>query len=108
MFLPEEDKLSISKQQLNSQLASLYGGRIAEELIFGSDSVTTGASNDIERATNIARNMVQRWGLSSAMGPIVYGEAEEEVFLGKSCRQSQAGGRGDGTKDRYRSAEDSR
>ena len=84
MFLPEEDKHSISKQQLNSQLASLYGGRIAEEMIVGVDGVTTGASNDIERATNIARNMVQRWGLSDELGPMVYGEAEEEVFLGKS------------------------
>ena len=87
MFLPEEDKYSQSKTQLTSQLASLYGGRIAEELVFGKDRVTTGASNDIERATAIARNMVQRWGLSDALGPVVYGEQEEEVFLGRSVTQ---------------------
>lgn len=83
MFLPEEDKYSYSLAMLESKLCSMYGGRIAEELIFGADQVTTGASNDIERATEIARNLVTRWGLSS-LGPIAYGEEESEVFLGKS------------------------
>ncbi|MBT7438120.1 MAG: ATP-dependent zinc metalloprotease FtsH [Cellvibrionales bacterium] len=75
-FLPEEDKYSLSKLQLKSQLCSLFGGRIAEELIHGEEGVTTGASNDIERATQIARNMVSRWGLSDKMGPVLYGEEE--------------------------------
>ena len=70
MFLPEEDRYSHTRQRLNSQISSLFGGRVAEELIFGSDSVTTGASNDIERATEIARNMVTKWGLSDRMGPL--------------------------------------
>jgi len=72
---------------LESQLCSLYGGRVAEELIFGEDKVTTGASNDIERATKIARNMVTKWGLSDELGPIAYGEEEDEVFLGRSVTQ---------------------
>jgi cell division protease FtsH len=84
MFLPEDDRYSYSKKHLESQLSSLYGGRIAEELIFGEDAVTTGASNDIERATAIARNMVTQWGLSDRMGPLSYAEEEGEVFLGKS------------------------
>ncbi|MGH8657411.1 MAG: ATP-dependent zinc metalloprotease FtsH, partial [Gammaproteobacteria bacterium] len=84
MFLPEQDRLSMSKRQLQSQLCSLFGGRIAEDLIFGSERVTTGASNDIERATNLARNMVTRWGLSDRMGPLAYSEDEGEVFLGHS------------------------
>jgi cell division protease FtsH len=75
-FLPEEDKYSLSKLQLKSQLCSLFGGRIAEELIHGEEGVTTGASNDIERATQMARNMVSRWGLSDKMGPVLYGEEE--------------------------------
>jgi cell division protease FtsH len=87
MFLPEQDKYSISKLQLESQLASLFGGRVAEELVFGSDHVTTGASNDIERATAIARNMVTRWGLTEKLGPLVYSEDEDEVFLGRSVTQ---------------------
>ncbi|MBE9548151.1 MAG: ATP-dependent zinc metalloprotease FtsH [Proteobacteria bacterium] len=87
MFLPEQDKYSQSKQALESMLASLFGGRVAEELVFGKDMVTTGASNDIERATEIARNMVTRWGLSDALGPLTYGEADEEVFLGRSVTQ---------------------
>jgi cell division protease FtsH len=78
-FLPEEDKYSLTKLQLKSQLCSLFGGRIAEELIHGSDGVTTGASNDIERATQMARNMVSRWGLSDKMGPVLYGEEEGQV-----------------------------
>lgn len=84
MFLPEQDRYSHSKRRLESSLCSLFGGRIAEELIFGPEYVTTGASNDIQRATSIARNMVTQWGLSEEMGPIVYAEEEGEVFLGKS------------------------
>ncbi|MEO1581896.1 MAG: ATP-dependent zinc metalloprotease FtsH [Pseudomonadota bacterium] len=89
MFLPEEDRYSYSKQRLNSQIASLFGGRIAEELIFGADSVTTGASNDIERATDIARNMVTKWGLSDRLGPLSYSEEEGEVFLGRTMTQTK-------------------
>ncbi len=84
MFLPEEDRYSHTKQRLESQLSSLFGGRLAEEIIFGADRVTTGASNDIQRATEIARSMVTKWGLSEKMGPLVYGENDEEVFLGHS------------------------
>ncbi|MEM1243471.1 MAG: ATP-dependent zinc metalloprotease FtsH [Pseudomonadota bacterium] len=84
MFLPESDKYSYTKRHLESQLSSLFGGRLAEEIIFGPESVTTGASNDIERATNIARNMVTKWGLSEKLGPLTYGEDEGEVFLGHS------------------------
>lgn len=84
LFLPEDDRYSYSKQRLQSQIAALFGGRIAEELIFGKDSVTTGASNDIKHATDIARNMVTRWGLSERLGPLTYGEEEGEVFLGHS------------------------
>ena len=87
MFLPEQDKYSVSRLQLDSQMASLYGGRVAEELVFGIENVTTGASNDIERATQIARNIVTRWGLSDALGPLTYAEADEEVFLGRSVTQ---------------------
>jgi cell division protease FtsH len=84
MFLPEDDRYSYSKQHLESQLSSLFGGRVAEQQIFGDDAVTTGASNDIERATSIARSMVTQWGLSDRMGPLTYAEEEGEVFLGKS------------------------
>ena len=87
MFLPEEDRYSYSKERLESQISSLFGGRIAEELIFGPDSVTTGASNDIQRATELARNMVTRWGLSEKLGPLTYSEEEGEVFLGHSVTQ---------------------
>ncbi len=87
MFLPEEDRYSQSRELLESQISSLYGGRIAEELVFGDEHVTTGASNDIKRATEIARNMVTRWGLSERLGPLAYGEEEEEVFLGRSVTQ---------------------
>ncbi|RKZ69713.1 MAG: ATP-dependent zinc metalloprotease FtsH [Gammaproteobacteria bacterium] len=87
MFLPEEDRYSLSKKHLESQISSLFGGRIAEELIYGKDSVTTGASNDIERATDIARNMVTKWGLSDRLGPLTYSEDEGEVFLGRSVTQ---------------------
>ncbi|MGI9259521.1 MAG: ATP-dependent zinc metalloprotease FtsH [Gammaproteobacteria bacterium] len=84
MFLPEEDRYSYSKQRLMSQMKSLYGGRLAEELIFGPAYVTTGASNDIERATEIARNMVTKWGLSDRLGPLTYSEDDGEIFLGRS------------------------
>ncbi|MGH8453885.1 MAG: ATP-dependent zinc metalloprotease FtsH, partial [Nevskiales bacterium] len=87
MFLPEDDRYSYSKQRLNSQICSLFGGRLAEELIFGPERVTTGASNDIERATEIARNMVTKWGLSDKLGPLAYSEDEGEVFLGRSVTQ---------------------
>jgi cell division protease FtsH len=86
-FLPEEDRYSYSKQRLESQIASLFGGRLAEELAFGPDAVTTGASNDIERATALARNMVTKWGLSDRLGPLSYAEEEGEVFLGRSVTQ---------------------
>lgn len=87
MFLPEEDKYSYTKEMLESQLSSLFGGRVAEALIFGADNVTTGASNDIQRATEIARNMVTKWGLSEKLGPLTYGEDEGEVFLGHSVNK---------------------
>ena len=87
MFLPEEDRYSHSKMHLESQISSLFGGRIAEELIYGKDSVTTGASNDIERATGLARSMVTKWGLSERLGPLSYSEDEGEVFLGRSVTQ---------------------
>lgn len=87
MFLPEEDRYSLSKEHLESQISSLFGGRIAEELIFGKERVTTGAQNDIQRATELARNMVTKWGLSEKLGPLMYGEEDEEVFLGRSVTQ---------------------
>ena len=87
MFLPEEDVYSQSKKKLESMISSLFGGRIAEELTMGPDNVTTGASNDIERATDIARNMVTKWGLSERLGPLAYSEDEGEVFLGRSITQ---------------------
>ena len=83
MFLPEKDSYSISRRKLNSQISSLFGGRIAEELIYGVDAVTTGASNDIERATEIAHKMVKHWGMSDLLGPLAYGEDEGEIFLGR-------------------------
>ena len=89
MYLPEGDKYSINRVAIQSQLCSLYGGRVAEELIFGADKVTTGASNDIERATKMARNMVTKWGLSEELGPIAYAEEEGEVFLGRSVSQTK-------------------
>jgi len=90
MYLPEKDKYSLNKTAIESQLCSLYGGRVAEELIFGDDRVTTGASNDIERATKMARNMVTKWGLSDELGPVTYAEDEEEVFLGRSVSQHKS------------------
>jgi cell division protease FtsH len=84
MFLPEEDRYSLSKQGILSQICSLYGGRIAEEMTLGTEGVTTGASNDIQRATDMARNMVTKWGLSEKLGPLTYTEDDGEVFLGRS------------------------
>jgi cell division protease FtsH len=86
-FLPEGDRYSSSKRRLESQITSLFGGRVAEELIFGADGVTTGASNDIERATELARNMVTKWGLSDRLGPLTYSEESGEVFLGRQVTQ---------------------
>lgn len=87
MFLPEEDRHSMSKQYLESKISSTFGGRIAEELVFGKDKVTNGATSDIEVATRIARNMVTKWGLSEKLGPLTYSEEEQEVFLGHSVTQ---------------------
>ena len=87
MFLPEEDRYSYTKRRLNSSICGLFGGRIAEEMIFGPESVTTGAQSDIQRVTEIARNMVTKWGLSDRMGPLAYGEDEGEVFLGHQVTQ---------------------
>jgi cell division protease FtsH len=89
MYLPEGDRYSYNRTYIESNLCSLYGGRVAEELIFGIDKVTTGASNDIERATKMARNMVTKWGLSDEMGPIAYAEEEGEVFLGRTVSQTK-------------------
>jgi len=90
MFLPEEDRYSISKRAIQSQICGLFGGRIAEELTLGLEGVTTGASNDIERATKMARSMVTKWGLSEKLGPLQYEDEDNEVFLGKSAGSSRA------------------
>ncbi|WP_198942577.1 ATP-dependent zinc metalloprotease FtsH [Methyloprofundus sedimenti] len=90
MFLPEKDQYSASKRKLDSMISSLYGGRIAEAQIFGWEQVSTGASNDIERATELARNMVTKWGLSQRLGPLAYSEEEGEVFLGRSVTQHKS------------------
>ncbi len=87
MFLPEEDRYSHSRRHIISQITSLFGGRVAEEMTLGKEGITTGASNDIQRATEIARNMVTKWGLSDAMGPLMYDEGGEEVFLGRTAAQ---------------------
>jgi cell division protease FtsH len=87
MFLPEADRYSHSKEFLEGQICSLFGGRIAEELVFGPEKVTTGASNDIMRSTELARNMVTKWGLSDKLGPLTYSDEQEEVFLGHSVAQ---------------------
>jgi len=91
MFLPEEDKYSYSHQSILDRICGLYGGRIAEELIYGDKGVTTGASNDIERATELAHNMVTKWGLSEKLGPIKYGDETDEPFLGRSAGTSKQG-----------------
>ncbi len=98
MFLPEEDRYSLSKRALESQICSLFGGRIAEEMTLGFDGVTTGASNDIMRATQIARNMVTKWGLSEKLGPLMYAEEEGEVFLGRSAGSQHTNVSGDTAK----------
>lgn len=90
MFLPEEDRYSMSRQAIHSKICSLFGGRIAEELTLGPDGITTGASNDIQQATKMARNMVTKWGLSEKLGPLMYAEDEGEVFLGMSASTSHA------------------
>jgi cell division protease FtsH len=97
MFLPETDRYSTSKRRLESRIATLFGGRVAEEIIFGPEYVTTGASNDIERATEIARNMVTKWGLSDRLGTLTYAEEDGEVFLGRSVTQHKQVG--DKTRD---------
>ncbi|MGF1720027.1 ATP-dependent zinc metalloprotease FtsH [Vibrio kyushuensis] len=89
MYLPEQDRVSMNRQHLESMISSLYGGRLAEELIYGMDKVSTGASNDIERATDIARKMVTQWGFSEKLGPLLYAEDEGEVFLGRSVTQTK-------------------
>ncbi|PCI42251.1 MAG: ATP-dependent metalloprotease [Moraxellaceae bacterium] len=89
MFLPKEDRYSYSKRYIEGQICSLFGGRIAEEMLHGFDGVTTGASNDIQRATEMARNMVTKWGLSEKLGPLSYDEEEGEVFLGRSVTQTK-------------------
>ncbi|TKB43841.1 ATP-dependent zinc metalloprotease FtsH [Thalassotalea mangrovi] len=89
MYLPEQDRVSHSKMHLESMISSLYGGRIAEEIIYGAEKVSTGASNDIERATEIARKMVTQWGLSEKMGPMLYADEEGEVFLGRTAAKSK-------------------
>jgi cell division protease FtsH len=89
MQLPERDKLSMSLEQMTSRLAIMMGGRVAEELVFGREKVTSGAASDIEQATKLARMMVTRWGLSEELGTIAYGENQEEVFLGYSVARQQ-------------------
>lgn len=90
LFLPEEDRYSLSRRAIISQIATLFGGRIAEELTLGPDGITTGASNDIERATKMAKAMVTKWGLSEELGPLMYAEDDEEVFLGMSAGHASA------------------
>jgi cell division protease FtsH len=86
-YLPEGDRYSTSKRRLESKISSAFGGRVAEELIFGTDGITTGASSDIEHATDLARNMVTKWGLSERLGPLSYSEEDGEVFLGRQVTQ---------------------
>jgi cell division protease FtsH len=90
MFLPDGDRMSYSRQWLESNISTLFGGRIAEEIIFGAEAVTTGAQSDIQRATEIARSMVTKWGLSERLGPLTYSEDEQEVFLGHSVTQHKS------------------
>src|SRR5262249_56606603 len=89
MLLPERDEVSMSLEQMTSRLAIMMGGRVAEELVFGREKVTSGAASDIEQATKLARMMVTRWGLSSELGTVAYGENQEEVFLGYSVARQQ-------------------
>ncbi|SJN39537.1 Cell division protein FtsH [Vibrio casei] len=89
MYLPEQDRVSMNRQHLESMISSLYGGRLAEELIYGEDKVSTGASNDIERATDIARKMVTQWGFSDKLGPLLYAEEEGEVFMGRGMSKAK-------------------
>src|SRR5437016_11859268 len=89
MQLPERDKLSMSREQMTSRLAIMMGGRVAEEMVFGREKVTSGAASDIEQATLLARLMVTRWGLSDELGTVAYGENQEEVFLGYSVARQQ-------------------
>jgi len=89
MFLPEEDRYNLTRQGIRSQICSLFGGRLAEEMIMGEDQVTTGGANDIQRATQLARSFVTKWGLSDKMGPIMYDEDDGEVFLGMSAGVKQ-------------------
>ena len=89
MYLPEQDRVSMTRLHLESMISSLYGGRLAEEIIYGVENVSTGASNDIERATDIARKMVTQWGFSEKLGPLLYAEDEGEVFLGRSVTQTK-------------------
>jgi cell division protease FtsH len=89
MQLPERDKLSMSREQMTSRLAIMMGGRVAEEMVFGREKVTSGAASDIEQATRLARLMVTRWGLSDELGTVAYGENQEEVFLGYSVARQQ-------------------
>ena len=91
VFLPEEDKYSYSNQSILDRISGLYGGRIAEELVYGEKGITTGASNDIERATELARNMVTKWGLSRELGPMKYGDETDEPFLGRSVGSGKQG-----------------
>jgi cell division protease FtsH len=88
-FLPESDVLSVNRQKLESQISTLYGGRLAEEIIYGVKKVSTGACNDIKIATNLARNMVTQWGFSEKLGPLLYAEEEGEIFLGRSVAKAQ-------------------
>ena len=90
MFLPEKDEYSASKRKLDGKISSLYGGRIAEYIIGGEEEVTTGASNDIERATELARNMVTKWGLSKILGPLKYAEEEGKMFPSKMSPETEA------------------
>lgn len=89
MQLPERDKLSMSLEQMTSRLAIMMGGRVAEEMVFGREKVTSGAASDIEQATKLARMMVTRWGLSEELGTVAYGENQDEVFLGMSVSRTQ-------------------
>ena len=104
MQLPERDKLSMSYEQMTSRLAVLMGGRVAEEIIFGKEKVTSGAQSDIEQATKLARAMVTRWGFSDELGTVMYGENQEEVFLGYSMGRQQNISEVDLAEDRLRGA----